>query len=73
MLSIDAGTLPEDAKAAGKKSYRSLIIDGEALEFNEGFEDLHTRSYEEIIAGKGFPIRETKKLIELLHDIRNTK
>ena len=71
MLSIDAHTLPAEAKTAGKTAYRSLIIDGEALAFNEGFEDLHTKSYEAIIDGNGFPMSETKKVIELVHLIRN--
>ena len=71
MLSIDAATLPAQAKASGKTAYRSLIIDDEVLAFNEGFEDLHTKSYEAIIAGNGFAMSETKKVIELVHVIRN--
>ena len=70
MLSIDAANLPAQAKAAGKTVYRSLIIDDEVLAFNEGFEDLHTKSYEAIIAGNGFAMGETKKLVALVHDIR---
>jgi UDP-N-acetyl-2-amino-2-deoxyglucuronate dehydrogenase len=73
MLSIDANALPADAKAAGKRTYRILTIDGEAFEFSEGFTELHTQSYLNIIAGKGFPIAETKKVIELVHAIRNFK
>jgi UDP-N-acetyl-2-amino-2-deoxyglucuronate dehydrogenase len=73
MLSIDAGTLPDDVKAAGKRTYRTLSIDGDEFEFSEGFTELHTKSYEEIIAGKGFPIIETKAAIQVVHDIRNIK
>jgi UDP-N-acetyl-2-amino-2-deoxyglucuronate dehydrogenase len=72
-LSIDADTLPEEAKQAGKRTHRSLTIDGEEFEFSEGFTELHTRSYEEILKGNGFPIAETKKSIALVHEIRNTK
>ena len=72
-LSIDANTLPPEAKQAGKKTFRSLTIDGEEFEFSDGFTELHTRSYEEILRGNGFPLAETKKSIELVHSIRNNK
>ena len=72
-LSIDANTLPADVKQAGKRTFRSLTIDGEAFEFSEGFTELHTRSYEEILKGNGFPVEEARKSIELVHTIRNEK
>ena len=72
-LSIDANTLPAEIKAAGKRTYRALNIDGESFEFSDGFTELHTKSYHEIIAGRGFPISETRKAIELAHQIRNFK
>jgi UDP-N-acetyl-2-amino-2-deoxyglucuronate dehydrogenase len=71
MLSIDANTLPPDVKLAGKRTYRTLNIDGEGFEFSDGFTELHTQSYAEIIAGRGFPISETRKAIELVQKIRN--
>jgi len=70
MLSIDANTLPEEAKAAGKRTFRNLSIDGDAFEFSDGFTELHTKSYTDIINGKGFPLSETKKAIDLVHKIR---
>jgi UDP-N-acetyl-2-amino-2-deoxyglucuronate dehydrogenase len=73
MLSIDANTLPADIKETGKRTYRTLTIDGDAFEFSEGFTELHTKSYEEIIAGHGFGIGQTKAAIQLVHDIRNFK
>ncbi len=73
MLSINANTLPAEAKAAGKRTFRRLIIDGDAFEFSDGFTELHTQSYTEIIAGRGFAISETRKAIELVHQIRNYK
>lgn len=72
-LSIDANQLPEKVKAAGKRTFRSLTIDGESFEFSDGFTELHTKSYEQILAGNGFPISETRKAIELVHNIRNYK
>ena len=73
MLSIDANTLPAEAKAAGKRTFRKLTIDDEAFEFSDGFTELHTKSYEEIIAGRGFAMSETKAAIQLVHEIRNKK
>lgn len=72
-LSIDANQLPEEVKAAGNRTFRSLTIDGESFEFSDGFTELHTKSYEQILAGNGFPISETRKAIELVHNIRNYK
>ncbi len=72
-LSINENNLPADKKAAGKRTHRSLMIDDTAIEFNEGFSELHTKSYENILAGKGFRVTETIKTIQLLHDIRNYK
>ena len=72
-LSIDVNTLPDDIKRAGKRTYRSLIIDKEEFEFSEGFTELHTRSYVEILKGNGFFIEESHKSIELVHAIRNKK
>ena len=71
MLSIDANTLPEAVKAAGKRTFRTLTIDGDAFEFSEGFTELHTTSYANIIAGNGFPLTENLRAIELVHEIRN--
>lgn len=70
-LSIDANQLPSDIKAAGKRTYRALEIDGDSFEFSDGFTELHTKSYEQILAGNGFPLAETRKSIELVHAIRN--
>ena len=72
-LSIDVNTLPNDVRQAGKRTFRSLTIDDEEFEFSEGFTELHTRSYEEILKGNGFPIEESRKSIELVHAIRNKK
>lgn len=72
MLSIDVNTLPAEVKLAGKRTCRTLTIDGDAFEFSEGFTELHTQSYKDIIAGKGFPMSASKKAIELVHTIRQS-
>lgn len=73
MLSINEHTLPGDVKAAGKRTFRTLTIDGDAFEFSEGFTELHTVSYANILAGNGFRLSETRRAIQLVHDIRNKK
>lgn len=73
LLSIDPAMLPQEAKLADKRTYRMLEIDGEVFDFNDGFTELHTKSYKEIINGNGFALSEVKKSIELVHQIRNQK
>lgn len=72
-LSINARCLPEEALREGKRTYRTLKIDGKQFEFSQGFTELHTKSYEEIMAGRGFRIAEAKESIQIVHDIRNAK
>jgi len=72
-LSIDANRLPEQVRKEGKKTYRTLTIDGDEFEFSEGFTELHTRSYEEILKGNGFRISQTKPAIEIVQKIRAYK
>lgn len=72
-LSIDVNSIPAPVRESGKKTYRSLQIEGEEFEFSEGFTDLHTRSYEEILKNNGFPIQEVIPCISIVHEIRNAK
>ena len=69
-LSINYDVLPEEVKAKGKSTYRSITIEGEELEFSEGFTDLHTISYQEILKGNGYGVEATRQSIEIVHDIR---
>ena len=70
-LSVDEADLPTVSREAGKFAHRSMTIDGEELEFSDGFTNLHTRSYEEILAGNGFGIREARPAIEIVHHINS--
>ncbi|HVI52302.1 MAG TPA: Gfo/Idh/MocA family oxidoreductase [Candidatus Sulfotelmatobacter sp.] len=72
-LSINADHLPDQAVAAGKRTFRSILIGGEELEFSEGFTDLHTASYADILAGGGFRLNEARPSIEAVHDIRTAE
>ena len=69
-LSIDAGDLPAEVK--GKKpTYRSITVDGDEIEFSEGFTDLHTVSYQEILAGRGYGIEDARHCVETVSTIRS--
>jgi UDP-N-acetyl-2-amino-2-deoxyglucuronate dehydrogenase len=72
-LSINATSLPREAVQDGKRTFRSILIEGEELEFSQGFTDLHTKSYKNILAGNGFAISETRTSIQIVHDIRHKK
>lgn len=71
-LSIDANDLPEGVK--GKKpTYRNIDISGEQLEFSDGFTDLHTTSYREILAGCGYGLADARHCIETVNFIRTAQ
>jgi UDP-N-acetyl-2-amino-2-deoxyglucuronate dehydrogenase len=71
-LSIDPNDLP--AGVNGKNlTYRNIDIGGEQLEFSEGFTDLHTTSYQEILAGRGFGLEHARHSIETVNVIRTAK
>lgn len=70
-LSIDADDLPESVK--GKKpTYRSITVDADEMEFSEGFTDLHTTSYKEILAGRGYGIEDARHCVETVNTIRSS-
>jgi len=71
-LSINSDTLPVDVKARGGKTYRSLNIEGEEIEFSDGFTDLHTHSYQNILDGHGYGLEEARNSIQIVHDIRHS-
>lgn len=69
-LSLDIDDVPEAERGKGKRTYRSAKADGENIEFSEGFTELHTRIYEEILAGRGFGVEENRVAIETVSQIR---
>jgi len=71
-LSINYDVLPEEIKSKGERTYRSITIEGEELEFSGGFTDLHTRVYEGIIEGNGYGLEDARQAIEIVHNIRNS-
>ncbi len=69
-LSIDPKSLPEDIKSKNQRTYRNVQIDGEAIEFSEGFTNLHTEVYKDILSGGGFGLTDSRPSIELVHKLR---
>ena len=72
-LSIDYNDIPAKVKKSGKRTFRSITVDGEEIEFSEGFTDLHTLSYKEILAGRGFGLKDARQSVETAYTIRNAK
>ena len=72
-LSINYDVLPEKIKKMGQRTYRSITIGGEELEFSGGFTDLHTKVYDGIMRGQGFGLDDARKSIEIVHKIRNAE
>ena len=70
-LSIDEHTLPTQIREIGQRTYRSITINGEELEFSTGFTELHTKSYFQILKGEGFGLVDAKESIKIAQKIRN--
>jgi len=70
-MSLDIGDVPLDLRDAGQRTFRSITVNGEEIEFSGGFTDLHNRSYEEILAGRGFGLEANRVAITTVSDIRN--
>lgn len=72
-LSLDLDDVPASVRAQGQRTYRSITVDANELEFSGGFANLHTLSYEEILAGRGFRLEENRSAIEAVAAIRDAK
>jgi UDP-N-acetyl-2-amino-2-deoxyglucuronate dehydrogenase len=70
-LSTDAADLPFAPAPGARATFRSMTVDGVQLEFSDGFNDLHTRVYQEILAGRGCGIDDARPSVELTHRIRH--
>ncbi len=72
-LSVDKNDLPDSAKTSNALTYRSMCVDGEEFEFSDGFTDLHTLVYQDILAGKGYGLAAARAAINLVYELRNAK
>ena len=70
-LSVNYDYIPGNIKESGQRTYRSITVDGNEIEFSDGFTDLHTESYKQILSGNGFGLEEARKSIKIVSDIRN--
>jgi UDP-N-acetyl-2-amino-2-deoxyglucuronate dehydrogenase len=69
-LSVNYDYIPKEIQDSGKRTFRSIMVDGEAFEFSEGFTDLHTISYQHILKGGGFDLEDARNSIEIVSAIR---
>lgn len=72
-LSLDKQNVPHEVREKGNSTYRSITMDGEEIEFSEGFTDLHTIVYKDIISCGGFGIEDARASINLAYQIRHTE
>jgi UDP-N-acetyl-2-amino-2-deoxyglucuronate dehydrogenase len=72
-LSLDFNDIPIPAREANRRTFRSITVEGEEVEFSEGFTDLHTLSYKEILDGKGYGLQDARQSVETVYTIRNAK
>jgi UDP-N-acetyl-2-amino-2-deoxyglucuronate dehydrogenase len=71
-LSLEVEDIPSAVRESGARTFRSLTLDGEEFEFSSGFADLHTRSYEEVLAGRGFSLDDNRVAVETVAAIRGS-
>jgi len=72
-LSIDRDDLPRKPEPGKPQAFRSITIDGEELDFSHGFSDLHTKSYREILSGRGFTMQDARSAVEIASAVRRAK
>ncbi len=70
-LSVNSEHIPN--KISGRHTYRSLTMEGEEIEFSDGFTDLHTKTYDEILKANGFGLADARSSIGIVHQIRNSQ
>ncbi len=69
-LSLDFNDIPKAYAEKGQRTFRSIKVEGKEMEFSEGFTDLHTVAYQNILSGKGFGLEEARNSINIVHQIR---
>ena len=72
-LSINYEVIPTEIKLKGQRTYRSIKVEGEELEFSGGFTDLHTKVYKGVLKGNGYSLEDARQAIEIVHNIRKSE
>ncbi len=70
-MSLDYNVLPDNVKARGQRTFRSITVEGREIEFSGGFNELHTETYKNILNGEGFGLEDARSSIEIAYEIRN--
>lgn len=70
-LSLDTNDIPAEIRKTNMRTYRSITVDGEEFEFSEGFTELHTMTYKEILEGRGYGLEDARNSVETVYAIRN--
>ena len=71
-LSVDHADMPSKVADSGKSTFRSIMVDGDEIGFSDGFGDLHTLVYQDILSGKGFGLEDARQAVNLVHELRNS-
>jgi len=72
-LSLDFNDIPREFREKGQRTFRSIVVEGDEIEFSEGFTDLHTATYREIIEGRGFGLDQARQSVNTVYTIRNAR
>jgi UDP-N-acetyl-2-amino-2-deoxyglucuronate dehydrogenase len=72
-LSVDSSNLPKESVAKGNPAFREITIDNKPIDFTNGFTDLHTISYNKILSGNGFGIKDAKTSLKIVNQINKYK
>lgn len=72
-LSLDFNDIPQEFREKGQRTFRSIVVEGDEIEFSEGFTDLHTATYREIIEGRGFGLDQARQSVNTVYTIRNAR
>lgn len=70
-LSVNTEHLQEAQRRQGQRTFRSIKVGGQEVEFSEGFTDLHTQSYQRLLAGEGYGLETARTAVETVYQIRN--
>ena len=72
-LSINEQDLPKPVRESGKQAFRNITVNGQPVEFTEGFTELHTESYRQILAGRGFDTTAVRESLRVVEEIRRKR
>ena len=68
-LSLEPEDIPNRADEE-QRTFRTISVDEEEIEFSGGFTDLHTKVYEETLNRNDFGLDDARPSIELVHKLR---